>query len=67
MLGVIADDGKSMLEVDLGICHMLRTVCRVVDDEPFTEILLYDLLGEPHLRISAGGWDKDAIWRGLCL
>lgn len=67
MLGVIAEDGKSMLEVDPGVCHMLRIVCRVVDDEPFTEILLYDALGDLHLTISARGWDKDAVWRGLCL
>lgn len=67
MLGVIAEDGKSMLEVDLGICHLLRIVCRVVDDEPFTEMRLYDSLGETRLVISARGRDKDAVWRGLCV
>ena len=66
ILGAIAEDGKSMLEVDFGVCHTLRIVCRLIDDEPFTEICLYDSLGVPHFRIAARGWDKDAVWRSMC-
>lgn len=65
ILGVIADDGKSMLEVDLGMCHSMRIVRRRIDDEAFSEINLYDSLGLLHLRISARGWDREAVWRGL--
>lgn len=66
ILGIIAEDGRSMLEVDFGICHTLRIVCRLLDDEPFTEICLYDSLGSAHFRIAARGWDKDALWRSMC-
>lgn len=66
ILGAISEDGRSMLEVDFGVCHTLRIVCRLLDDEPFSEINLYDSVGELHLSIAARGWDKEAIWRGLC-
>lgn len=66
MLGIIARDGKSMMEVDPGVCHTLKIVCRLIDDEPFSEINLYDSLGELHFKIAARGWDKEATWRGLC-
>lgn len=66
ILGVIAEDGQSMLEIDPGVCHTLRIVCRQIDDEPFSEIHLYDSVGTLHFKISARGWDKEAVWRGFC-
>ncbi|MES2440883.1 MAG: hypothetical protein V4584_17590 [Verrucomicrobiota bacterium] len=66
ILGVIAEDGKSMLEIDFGVCHTLRILCRLVDDEPFTEMNLYDSLGHLHFKIAARGWGHDRVWRGLC-
>jgi hypothetical protein len=65
-LTVLAEGGRSLLEVDVGICHSLQMVCRLIDAEPFTEIHLYDSLGELHLQIAACGWHYEAIWRGLC-
>lgn len=65
ILGAIARDGRSMLEIDLGICHNLKIVRRVLDDEAFSEISLYDSLGTLHFRMSARGWDKEMIWRGF--
>lgn len=59
-------DARSMLEVATGNCHMLRVVPRLVDDEPFTEILLYDSFGDVQLTLSVRGWDKESVWRGLC-
>lgn len=66
VLGAIGGDGRSMLEVDFGMCHTMRVVCRLVDDEAFSEISLYDSLGTLHLKISARGWEHEAAWRWLC-
>lgn len=67
ILGVIADDGKSMLEVDFGVCHTLRIVCAMMDGERFTEMILFDSLGNPHFKIAAREWEMDAAWRSMCM
>lgn len=63
---VIAEDGRSMLEVDLGVCHLLRIERRLLDAERFTEIQLYDSLGERHLTLATKGWKIDEAWRKIC-
>lgn len=66
-VAAIAEDGKSILEVDLGVCHMLRIQRRLIDAERFTEIQLYDSLGARHLTLSTKGWKVESVWRKLCL
>lgn len=64
-VSAISEDGRSMLEVDLGVCHMLRIERRLLDAERFTELRLYDSLGVLHLTLAAKGWKIARVWRGL--
>lgn len=66
VMGAIGIDGKSMLELDFGICHSMHIARREIDNEAFSEISLYDSLGGLHLQIAARGWQHEAVWRGLC-
>ncbi|MES2476040.1 MAG: hypothetical protein V4640_09680 [Verrucomicrobiota bacterium] len=65
-VSLMAEDGRSMLEVDLGVCHLLRIERRLLDAERFTEIQLYDSLGELHLTLATRGWQIDEVWRKIC-
>ena len=66
VIGVIAEDGKSMLEVDTGLCYLLKIVRRRFDGESFTVLKVYDSMGILQLEISTHGWEAERSWHELC-
>lgn len=65
-ISVIAADGKSMLEVDLGICASLRIHLRKIDDEAFSVLQVFDSTGHPHLELAAPGPQMGHAWQRRC-
>jgi len=66
LTGLIGSDNKAMLEVDYGMCHSLRIARQVMDGEVFSEICLYDSIGQLHLKIAARGAKHEGFWREIC-